>query len=127
MTRFAVLPLPTNTEGNIILQLLSHDLKTLNGNKLSQHIALRRRSLRRRTCRETELSPQAAAEDMFALLKQYGVRLAVEDTIQLENMLNSANDFEQFKLLDAAEHIRSAFLTSRCSVPFSIVVYGPSI
>lgn len=43
---------------------------------------------------------------MFALLKQYGVRLAVEDTIQLENMLKSANEFETFKLLDAAEHIR---------------------
>ncbi|KAL8272359.1 hypothetical protein Esti_003649 [Eimeria stiedai] len=49
---------------------------------------------------------KAIAEDMFALLKQYGVRLAVEDTIQLENLLNSANDFERFKLLDAAEHIR---------------------
>lgn len=49
---------------------------------------------------------QADAEEMFALLKQYGVRLAVEDTIQLENMLKSANEFETFKLLDAAEHIR---------------------
>lgn len=49
---------------------------------------------------------QAAAEEMFSLLKQYGVRLAVEDTIQLENMLKSANEFETFKLLDAAEHIR---------------------
>ncbi|KAL8455590.1 hypothetical protein Emag_000585 [Eimeria magna] len=48
---------------------------------------------------------QATAEDMFALLKQYGVRLAVEDSIQLENLLNSASDFERFKLLDAAEHI----------------------
>ncbi|KAL8435557.1 hypothetical protein ACSSS7_002402 [Eimeria intestinalis] len=49
---------------------------------------------------------KAIAEDMCALLKQYGVRLAVEDSIQLENLLNSANDFERFKLLDAAEHIR---------------------
>ncbi|KAL8445805.1 hypothetical protein Emed_005361 [Eimeria media] len=49
---------------------------------------------------------KATAEDMFALLKQYGVRLAVEDSIQLENLLNSASDFERFKLLDAAEHIR---------------------
>ncbi|KAL8438977.1 hypothetical protein Efla_006922 [Eimeria flavescens] len=49
---------------------------------------------------------KAIAEEMFALLKQYGVRLAVEDTIQLENLLNSARDFEKFKLLDAAEHIR---------------------
>lgn len=37
--------------------------------------------------------------------------MAVEDTIQLENMLISANEFEKFKLLDAAEHIRSAFST----------------
>ncbi|CDJ52736.1 hypothetical protein EBH_0004790 [Eimeria brunetti] len=50
---------------------------------------------------------KAAAEEMFSLLKQYGVRLAVEDTIQLENMLKSANEFETFKLLDAAEHIRN--------------------
>ncbi|CDJ70402.1 dynein beta chain, flagellar outer arm, putative [Eimeria necatrix] len=50
---------------------------------------------------------KADAEEMFALLKQYGVRLAVEDTIQLENMLKSANEFETFKLLDAAEHIRN--------------------
>ncbi|OEH75824.1 hypothetical protein cyc_04028 [Cyclospora cayetanensis] len=49
---------------------------------------------------------KAAAEDMFALLKQYGVRLAVEDTIHLENMLKSASEFEKSKLLDAAEHIR---------------------
>ncbi|CDJ36189.1 LOW QUALITY PROTEIN: uncharacterized protein EMH_0009970 [Eimeria mitis] len=56
---------------------------------------------------------KAAAEEMFSLLKQYGVRLAVEDTIQLENMLKSANEFESFKLLDAAEHIRNNLQTMK--------------
>ncbi|CBZ53336.1 GI17927, related [Neospora caninum Liverpool] len=49
---------------------------------------------------------QATAEDMFQLLKQYEVRVAVEDTILLETLNKNAALFEKEKLLGAAEHIR---------------------
>ncbi|PFH38701.1 hypothetical protein BESB_010430 [Besnoitia besnoiti] len=49
---------------------------------------------------------RATADDMFALLKQYQVRVAVEDTILLENLNAQALLFEKEKLLGAAEHIR---------------------
>ncbi|KEP63814.1 UNVERIFIED_CONTAM: ATPase family associated with various cellular activities (AAA) domain-containing protein [Hammondia hammondi] len=49
---------------------------------------------------------QATAEDMFQLLKQYEVRVAVEDSILLERLSKEAALFEKEKLLGAAEHIR---------------------
>ncbi|CEM19434.1 unnamed protein product [Vitrella brassicaformis CCMP3155] len=45
-------------------------------------------------------------EEMYSLLKQYDVRVPLDDTIQLETLNQKASEFEKQKLLEASEHIR---------------------